>query len=289
MKPVKNRIFCRAVRHTKMLFETQEKAENFIRFNRDEILQSRGKAPCRCYYCFFCMGWHVTSNPSPEEGILLDQRDEALAKDLREKYLKRKEKVSPIPRPKLMRYAFYEQLRLADVHISLFDVEKAECCLSECRRILQEEELEWLKKDSMIVNYQHQCAILDGLRSLLADEDALPDEQLMKSSIYKICANNLSLLKEIDASYKELMELAQAGSPQFPKARHEHVTLIARIKGICKEQLKAGRMERVNEAVEIYQTILNNRKNDEESRILSCATDEREEDDQQDDDQQVDV
>ena len=92
MKPVKNRIFCRAVRHTKMLFETQEKAENFIRFNRDEILQSRGKAPCRCYYCFFCMGWHVTSNPSTEEGILLDQRDEALAKDLREKYLKRKEK-----------------------------------------------------------------------------------------------------------------------------------------------------------------------------------------------------
>jgi len=257
MKPVKNRIFCRAVRHAKMLFETQEKAENFIRFNRDEILQSRGKAPCRCYYCFFCMGWHVTSNPSPEEGILLDQRDEALAKDLREKYLKRKEKVSPIPRPKLMRYAFYEQLRLADVHISMFDVEKTECCLAECRRILQEEELEWLKKDSMIVNYQHQCAILDGLRSLLADEDALPDEQLMKFSIYKICANNLSLLKE--------MELAQTGSPQFPKARHEHVTLIAKIKGICKEQLKAGRMERVNEAEEIYQTILNNRKIGEES------------------------
>ena len=265
MKPVKNRIFCRAARHTKMLFETQEKAENFIRFNRDEILQSRGKAPCRCYYCFFCMGWHVTSNPSTEEGILLDQRDEALAKDLREKYLKRKEKVSPIPRPKLMRYAFYEQLRLVDVHISLFDVEKTECCLAECRRILQEEELEWLKKDAMIVSYQRQRTLLDALRVLLEDENALPDEQMMTIPLYRICANNLSLLKEIDASYEALMELAQAGSPQFPKARHEHVTLIAKIKGICKEQLKAGRMERVNEAVEIYQTILNNRKIGEES------------------------
>jgi hypothetical protein len=211
------------------------------------------------------MGWHVTSNPSPEEGILLDQRDEALAKNLREKYLKRKEKISPIPRPKLMRYAFYEQMRLADVHISLFDVEKAECCMSECRRILQEEELEWHKKDSMIAHYQHQCVILNGLRSLLADENALPDEQLMKSPIYKICANNLSVLKEIDASYEELMDLAQAGSPQFPKARNVHVSLIARIKGICKEQLKAGRMKRAYEAEEIYQTILNNRRDDEES------------------------
>lgn len=289
MKPVKNRIFCRAARHAKMLFETQEKAENFIRFNRVEILQSRGKAPCRCYYCFFCMGWHVTSNPSPEEGILLDQRDETLVRNLREKYLKRKEKVSPIPRPKLMRHAFYEQLRLADVHLSLFDVEKAECCLSECRRILQEEELEWHKKDAMIANYQRHRALLDGLRVLLEEENALPDEQLMKNHLYKICANNLSLLKEIDASYEGLMELAQAGSPLFPKARQEHVALVSRIKGIGKEQLKAGRMERVCEAEEIYQTILNNRDNDEETRILSCATDEREEDDQQDDDQQVDV
>ncbi len=289
MKPVKNRIFCRAVRHTKMLFETQEKAENFIRFNRDEILQSRGKAPCRCYYCFFCMGWHVTSNPSPEEGILLDQRDETLVKDLREKYLKRKEKVAPIPRPKLMRYAFYEQLRLADVHITMFDVEKAECCLAECRRILQEEELEWYKKNDMITNYQHRVDMIEGLRLLLADENALPDEQLMKYFVYKNCVNNLSLLKEIDASYEELMKLAQAGSPQFPKARNVHVSLISRIKGICKVQLKTGRMERVYEAEEIYQTILNNRNNDEESRIIPCATDEREKDDQQDDNQQVDV
>lgn len=265
MKPVKNRIFCRAVRHTKMLFDTKEKAENFIKFNRDEILQNRGKAPCRCYYCFFCMGWHVTSNPSPEEGILLDQRDETLVKDLREKYQKRKEKVTHIPRPKLMRYIFYEQLRLANVHISMFDVEKAECCLSKCQRILQEEELEWHKKDAMINSYQRRCAILDDLRRLLADENALPNEQLMKDAIYKGCAINLPILKEIDASYEGLMELAQAGSSLFPEARHEYVTLIARIKGICKAQLKASRKERADEAEKIYQTILNNKKDNDVS------------------------
>ena len=44
-----------------MLFETSKKAENFIKFNRDEIEAESGYGPQRSYHCMFCEGWHVTS------------------------------------------------------------------------------------------------------------------------------------------------------------------------------------------------------------------------------------
>lgn len=51
-----------------MLFEEKKNADNFIRFNQEIILEESGKAPVRSYYCVFCSGWHVTSNPSLEQG-----------------------------------------------------------------------------------------------------------------------------------------------------------------------------------------------------------------------------
>ena len=46
-----------------MLFEEKKNADNFIHFNKDTILEESAKAPVRSYYCVFCSGWHVTSNP----------------------------------------------------------------------------------------------------------------------------------------------------------------------------------------------------------------------------------
>lgn len=76
MKPTNNRIYCIGCKHPKMLFESQAKADNFIKFNRDEIASSSGKVPARSYYCSFCCGWHVTS--IEDEGIAeaKDRRDE---------------------------------------------------------------------------------------------------------------------------------------------------------------------------------------------------------------------
>lgn len=59
MKP-KSRVFCRDCRREKILFETQEKAENFIKFNSGDIEECGGYAPVRSYYCIPCCGWHVT-------------------------------------------------------------------------------------------------------------------------------------------------------------------------------------------------------------------------------------
>lgn len=61
MKPTKNKVHCKDSDRVKMLFETEKKAENFIRFNKDDIETESGYGPQRSYYCTFCGGWHVTS------------------------------------------------------------------------------------------------------------------------------------------------------------------------------------------------------------------------------------
>lgn len=82
MKPTRNKIFCYGCKKHKMLFETQAKADNFIRYNSKDILEENGKAPVRSYYCEMCGGYHVTSNPSMEVGERLNQRDRQLINNL---------------------------------------------------------------------------------------------------------------------------------------------------------------------------------------------------------------
>lgn len=82
MKPTHNKVFCYGCRKHKMLFETQAKADNFIRYNSEGIMEENGKAPVRSYYCEMCGGYHVTSNPSSEVGERLNQRDHQLIQNL---------------------------------------------------------------------------------------------------------------------------------------------------------------------------------------------------------------
>lgn len=77
MKPVKNHYFCIGAYRAKMLFKEKHNADNFIRFNAEEIYEQSGKAPVRSYYCQFCGGWHVTSIVSRQEGEKRDERDSA--------------------------------------------------------------------------------------------------------------------------------------------------------------------------------------------------------------------
>ena len=71
MKPTRNNVFCNGCQRSKMLFETKAKADKFIMYNSEGILEENGKAPVRSYYCEFCCGYHVTSNPSEEVGEIL--------------------------------------------------------------------------------------------------------------------------------------------------------------------------------------------------------------------------
>ena len=72
MKP-KKRTYCPASGRAKIFFETKEEADRFITYNSEDILSQCRKAPVRSYYCAMCCGYHVTSNPSLEEGEALDR------------------------------------------------------------------------------------------------------------------------------------------------------------------------------------------------------------------------
>ena len=90
MKPTKNRVYCYGSQRSKMLFESKAKADNFIAYNSEGILEENGKAPVRSYYCELCGGYHVTSNPSIVAAEKLDQRDQIMLARL-DNYKKGKE------------------------------------------------------------------------------------------------------------------------------------------------------------------------------------------------------
>ena len=56
MKPNKSFVYCTDSNRRKMLFETEKKAENFMKFNNEEIEKESGYSPQRSYYCIFCTG-----------------------------------------------------------------------------------------------------------------------------------------------------------------------------------------------------------------------------------------
>lgn len=62
MRPT-HRVVCGNTRRLKLVFATEEKALNFIKYNAEDIKQQNGYAPIRAYYCTSCGGWHVTSKP----------------------------------------------------------------------------------------------------------------------------------------------------------------------------------------------------------------------------------
>lgn len=62
----KNQIFCPACKRPKLLFATEKKALNFMKFNADTIKNISGYCPVRAYYCHDCGGWHVTSQETPK-------------------------------------------------------------------------------------------------------------------------------------------------------------------------------------------------------------------------------
>lgn len=61
----KNRVMCPDCNRQKILFETEEKALNFIKYNSKNI-DSHGN-PLRPYYCPACCGYHISSKPYNEK------------------------------------------------------------------------------------------------------------------------------------------------------------------------------------------------------------------------------
>lgn len=64
MKPNNNRVMCPECFKQKMLFETQKQADNFIKWNGEDIDTHGGEL--RSYFCPACGGYHITSKPYRE-------------------------------------------------------------------------------------------------------------------------------------------------------------------------------------------------------------------------------
>lgn len=54
----KHRVFCPLAMRQKMVFETEQKALRFIKFNAKNF--DSGVVPTRAYYCRGCGGYHLT-------------------------------------------------------------------------------------------------------------------------------------------------------------------------------------------------------------------------------------
>jgi hypothetical protein len=75
IKP-KNRVFCVGCRRPKMQFESEKKALNFIKWNKESIEEEGdGNVPNRTYYCTFCCCWHITHM---EENDIYKKNEEEL-------------------------------------------------------------------------------------------------------------------------------------------------------------------------------------------------------------------
>lgn len=89
MKPIKNRIFCHECKRAKMLFESESKALNFIKFNANEIENETGMAPSRSYFCIVCNGWHITSQKNIIPNLV--SKSERVLNEFRDMKVKKKE------------------------------------------------------------------------------------------------------------------------------------------------------------------------------------------------------
>lgn len=72
-KPKNNRVMCPDCGRAKMLFDSERKAKDFIKWNGGDINTHGGEL--RPYYCPACCGWHITSKPYEES---YDHRTENL-------------------------------------------------------------------------------------------------------------------------------------------------------------------------------------------------------------------
>lgn len=106
-KPTKNKVWCPDIGRSKMLFETESAAKNFIKFNGDEIIDDVSKL--RVYWCPACCGYHISSHQKKEtdDGRRTQNLIERYEKVNQSKFtlrLKAKELVTEMPKDKIDTY-----------------------------------------------------------------------------------------------------------------------------------------------------------------------------------------
>ena len=271
MKPSKSLVFCYGCNRRKMLFATQEKADNFIKFNKEEILDEKGRAPVRSYYCRLCNGFHVTSNPSLTEGEIKDKSDEKLLQDVIkcieiEKACKIKKKAEHVSKKEKVSLESYYNLFTKDVHaktetakfVLLYGrLDLAESLYKECLETVNS--ISWpTNLDELI---KQRCdAIKEGFEIIECVKDLIslsPDEReqriaaldISKQEICQIIISNHYALDAIEKELDNIQGLLNKKETEGVLERLDKcVATLAEMKKVYKHRKLLGDLEsRINE------------------------------------------
>lgn len=250
MKPTNNRIFCIGCRRPKMFFVTQAKADNFIRFNREEIVALKGKAPTRSYYCSFCCGWHVTSVADEVKAKADDERDEQIWEKIREFHIENRhfkavgEKVAE---RLVCLYSMIQQCvnllgltRLSDA-VELFKVIDLEVSLIE---------LEVAKPGKVPAKIERLRKRIDNIRitfEIISENDTdsetrllyLSNEEGVQNRLAAIYFRNKEFIGVVDSLFARLEKARDAGdADEFNKIHEDITTTVGNYRGESIQEKK---------------------------------------------------
>lgn len=209
---MRNKIFCYGCRKHKMFFETQAKADNFIRYNSENILEEKGKAPVRSYYCEMCGGYHVTSNPSEEVGERLNQRDHLRIERLTN-YKREIEEV------KVISSLLSQRLVNIRAHLFFGEVLEAEDLLDICKLDIEELSSHQFRGGGKLTTLKERVEKMFNLLASVKELLILPEEKKMAmistittdkdQQTLKVILSNILIIQKIDfllAENKTLLE-----------------------------------------------------------------------------------
>lgn len=164
MKPIKNKVYCRDCGKTKMLFESERKAENFIKFNKNEIEKESGYGPQRIYFCQFCAGWHLTSI---SEKIGLSRMEQWLEQNKRETEILKEMKLANHEKAILKSKKSPKKISQEEQNQIMIEIESqiAELSLSQKQDFISEK-ISFLKNEIELLIYNEETNNEDRISKL---------------------------------------------------------------------------------------------------------------------------
>lgn len=231
MKPTtKKLIFCPACQRPKMQFPTEGKANRFLKYNTDEILEESGRAPIRSYYCPMCCAWHVTSTPESYSEVL-DSRDRHKMK------LLHSHEISDTKSAKIN-----QLLDSAKIYLMQGLIEQSENIVKKAEAIYSHMSF---CDDKTSQRLTHKHKLIDAFVSITL----LPEDQrkVVFSSIQgnadltmlKIAYENYVIIEKFVKAETELRSAAKDGNKtECTEALHRIEEMKFKFKGIYKSKLK---------------------------------------------------
>ena len=216
MKRAKNKVYCVSCKREKLLFETQEAADRYIKFFREEKEGMNAKMASRSYYCVFCGGYHLTSITDKSKTRWFENKNSWMIRKV-DDIIKSKEDITPVVEN--VKNIISNEVEQLIVQGQLDDAERA---LNACRKKIRPfkncdgaKYRQWLAEDGNIDVVLARVAMIRRIGK------ASPEEQEKFLAIYPITgeerANRTALVNfvRIRAERRSQMENSEIVENNF--------------------------------------------------------------------------